>query len=46
MQMDWRKGGFIISDEAWGAVDENEALGVSESKVSDLQSYYYKNLQV
>jgi hypothetical protein len=32
--MDWRRGGSIISDEAWGAVDEYEALGVPESKVS------------
>ena len=34
MRMDWRKGGSIISDEVWGAVDENGASNVPESKVS------------
>ena len=32
--MDWHRGGSRISDEAWGAVDENGASGVLESKVS------------
>jgi len=31
--MDWCKSGFIISDEAWGAVDENWGSDVLESKV-------------
>jgi len=33
MRMDWSGGGSIISHEAWGAVDENGALGVLESKI-------------
>ena len=31
--IDRRGGGSTISDEAWGAVDENGASGVPESKV-------------
>ena len=34
MRMDRRKGGPTISDEAWGAINENGASGVLESKVS------------
>jgi len=34
MHMDSRKGGSTILDEAWGVVDDNEASGVLESKVS------------
>jgi hypothetical protein len=34
MRMDRRRGGPTISDEAWGAIDENGASGVLESKVS------------
>jgi hypothetical protein len=34
MCMDWRRCGSTISDEAWGAVDENGASGVPKSKVS------------
>jgi hypothetical protein len=30
----WCRGGSTISEEAWGVVDENGALGVPESKMS------------
>jgi hypothetical protein len=32
--MDWHRGGSIISDGTWGAIEEKRALNVSESKVS------------
>ena len=31
--MDRRRGGSTISDEAWGTIGEEGALGVLESKV-------------
>jgi hypothetical protein len=34
VHVDWHWGGSIISDEVWGAVDENGASNVLESKVS------------
>jgi hypothetical protein len=34
MHMDWRRGGSTILGEAWGVVDDNEASGIPESKVS------------
>jgi hypothetical protein len=41
--MDWRGGGSTISDEAWGAVDENGASDVPESKVLIAWTYYSAN---
>jgi hypothetical protein len=34
MHMDWHRDGSTISYKAWEVVDDNEALGVLESKVS------------
>ena len=36
MCMDWRRAGSIISDKAWGTIEENGASGVLESKESVL----------
>ena len=34
MRVVWCRGGSTISEEAWGVVNENGALGVPESKIS------------
>jgi len=34
MCVDWHRGGSTILEEAWGAIDENGASGVPESKLS------------
>jgi len=35
MHMDWRSGGFTISDRAWGTIEEKGAgVFVPESKVA------------
>jgi len=34
MHMDWHKGGFTISNRAWGTIEVKRASGVPESKVA------------
>ena len=40
MRMNWCWGGSTISDEAWGAVDENGVSGVPKSKVLVLAGWW------